>query len=198
MPVMIDQQTVAPEPLGLQTIGHVLSHVRRQKRLVINLLIDGRAPDLNHLNELQKSPIAGRAVFIETADPSEMAVEVLDEVETGLAGAETCKLEAAELLQKDEIPGAMDRLRTCFSTWQLAQDSVSKTAQLLGVSPGDVTVDGRPLGELMDEFTGELKGIRDALQGRDYVLLSDMLMYETTGSTQRWSSVLRTMRHLAA
>ena len=73
-----------------------------------------------------------------------------------------------------------------------------KTTELLGLSADEVEVEGRPLGEVMNDFTTELKSIRTALQCRDYVLLTDMLLYETSDSTRRWNSVLGTLRNLAA
>ena len=104
MPVMIDQEPLAAEALGFKTVGRVLSHVQNQGRLVVNLLIDGRVPDLSRLADVQQLSLEGRSIFIETASPSEMATEVLDEVEIGLADAELEKIRGRRVFAAGSDP----------------------------------------------------------------------------------------------
>src|SRR6266404_491585 len=84
MSVTVDHEPLPAETLGLKTVGHVLSHLRRVNRLVTNILIDGHAPDLNGLVAVRKSPLIGHTIFIETAEPREMALNVLEDVEEQL------------------------------------------------------------------------------------------------------------------
>lgn len=71
MSVTVDHESLAAESLGLTTIGHVLSHLQRDNRLVINLLIDGQKPDLGRLGQIRAAPLDGHTLFIETAEPQE-------------------------------------------------------------------------------------------------------------------------------
>src|SRR6476620_8797328 len=98
MPVTVDHQPLQAENLGLTTVGQVLAHLQRQDRLVVNVLIDGQEPDLNQLGSIKQSAINGRTVFIETAEPREMALDVLDEVEQQLNEADRLKSDAVNLL----------------------------------------------------------------------------------------------------
>src|SRR3954452_20139049 len=91
MSVMVDHERLEVERLGLRTVGQVLSHLQRDNRLVVNLLIDGREPDLDRIGVLRQSPLADHTLFIETAEPHEMALEVLDEVENQLDEADRLK-----------------------------------------------------------------------------------------------------------
>jgi hypothetical protein len=196
MSVTIDQHPLAAEEMGLRTIGQVLAHVQRKNRLVVQLLVDGQEPDFSRLGQVRSSPLNGHTLYIETADPREMALEVLHEVEAQLDEADRLKTEASELLQRNQHFKAMERLSGCFSTWQHAQESVVKTAELLRIDLNRVRVDNQTLTELVQTFTGQLRQIKSALENRDFVMLSDILAYETTQTSAHWRAALRTMRGL--
>jgi len=194
MSVTVDQEPLAAEALGLQTVGQVLAHLQRDDRLVVNLLIDGEQPDLSRMGTLRGSAVRGRTLYIETVHPGEMALEVLDEVEAQLSDADAFKSEAADLLQQNQVAKAMEKLGLCFTTWQTAQESVLKVGQLLRLDLTGLTANGETLIDILGEFTQQLKQIKDTLVDRDFVLLSDLLLYETTQTNQKWSSVLGALR----
>ena len=197
MSVMVDHEQLEVERLGLRTVGQVLSHLQRDNRLVVNLLIDGQEPDLDRLGVVRQVPLSDHTLYIETADPREMALEVLNEVEKQLDEAHRLKGEAVDLLQRSGAAGAaMGRLSGCFSTWHSAHESVVKTAQLLRIDLGDVYVDGRTLAEFLSDFTSHLREIRQALEARDFVTLGDVLSYEMTETTAQWRSALAAVRDL--
>jgi len=194
MPVTVDRKPLAADELGLRTVGHVLAHLQKDNRLVVHVLIDGQEPDLDRLPAIKQSLLNGHTLFIETADPREMALEVLGEVQTQLNEADRLKTEAAELLQKNQNVKAMEKLAGCFSTWQHAQESVLKTAQLLRIDLTRVVVGKQSLTDLLREFMTQLRTIRTALENRDFVSLSDILMYETTETSAQWRNALQSMR----
>jgi hypothetical protein len=194
MPVTVDHETLEIEPLGLRTVGQVLSHVQRENRLVIHRLIDGREPEIGAMGDVRKSLINGHTLFIETAEPRQMALEVIDEVEDQLDEADRLKGEACSLLQKNGVVKAMEKLSGCFSTWQAAQESVLKTAQLLRIDLSKIIVGARSLRDVLAEFTGQLRQIKQALEGRDFVTLGDILTYETTETSAQWRLALGAMR----
>ena len=110
MSVTIDHETLLTDDLGLTTIGQVLSHVHTRNRLVVNLLIDGEEPDLDRMGDVKRVQLTGHTLFIETAEPREMALEVLTEVEQQLDEADRLKGEAVDLLQRNAAVRAMERL----------------------------------------------------------------------------------------
>src|SRR5208282_3538927 len=107
MPVTVDHSPLRAEELGLRTVGQVLAHLQRERRLVVHVLIDGLEPDLKHLADVRKSAVKDHHVFIETADPREMALDILRQVETQLGEADRIKGEAAKLLQNNQNVRAM-------------------------------------------------------------------------------------------
>src|SRR4051812_9365862 len=199
MAVTVDHEPLEIEPLGLRTVGQVLSHVQRDNRLVVHLLIDGREPEIGAMGDVRRSLINGHTLFIETAEPRAMALEVIGEVEEQLDEADRLKAEAVSLLQKSGgIGKAMEKLSGCFSTWQSAQESVLKTAQLLRIDLAKVIVGARSLQSVLTEFSGQLRQIKNALENRDFVTLGDILTYETTETSAQWREALGAMREVIA
>ena len=195
MSVTVDHENLEVEALGLRTVGQVLSHLQKDNRLVVNLLIDGREPDLDHLPQVRQSPINGHTLFIETAEPREMALDAIAEVESQLREADRLKGEAVDLLQKSGgAVKAMEKLSGCFSTWHNAQESVVKVARLLRIDLDEVRVAGRSLSALIADFTGQLRQVRQALEARDFVTLGDVLAYEMTETTTQWRGALGAVR----
>jgi hypothetical protein len=197
MSVTVDSQPLATEEMGLQTVGQVLSHLQKEDRLVVNLLIDGKQPDLSQISGIRKSLVMGRTLYIETANPSEMALEVLDDVQGQLMDAEIFKTEAAELLQKNQIAPAMEKLGIYFATWQAAQESVLKTSQLLRIDIEALRVESQSIAEILTEFTAKLRQTKQTLVDRDFVSLTDLLLYETDETNDRWVAVLDAIRRVA-
>jgi hypothetical protein len=194
MSVTVDHELFAAEEIGLQTVGQVLSHLQRDNRLVTNLLIDGEEPDLSVMGTIRRQLLNHHTLYIETAAPRDMALEVLYEVELQLAEAERLKVDAIELLHQNSVEKALQKLSGCFSTWQHAQESVLKTAQLLRIDLDQLHIADRTLRVMIVEFTDHLRSIKSSLENRDYVLLTDILTYESTETNERWRQALEAMR----
>jgi hypothetical protein len=194
MSVTIDHELFEAEQMGLRTVGQVLLRLQRDNRLVTNLLIDGEEPDLNEMRAIRGQALNSHVVYIETAAPQDMALEVLYEVELQLAEADRLKTDAIDLLQHNHVEKALQKLSGCFSTWHHAQESVLKTAQLLRIDLELIRVEDRSLQEMVHEFTEQLRHIKTSLENRDYVMLTDTLVYEATETNNRWRHALDAMR----
>ncbi len=194
MSVTVDHEDLAAESLGLTTIGHVLSHLQRDNRLVINLLIDGQKPDLGKLGQIRSSPLNGHTLFIETAEPREIALDVLAEVDAQLEDGDRLKDEAVDLLQQNNPAAAMERLSGCFTIWNAARESIQKTTHLLRIDIERMEVAGRSLADLLLDFTDQLKQIKLSLEARDFVSLADILQYEMTQTTTHWGDAIAVVR----
>ncbi|MDB5294389.1 MAG: hypothetical protein JWO31_372, partial [Phycisphaerales bacterium] len=163
MSVTVDHEEMACTDLGLTTVGHVLTRLQRDNRLVVSLLIDGQQPDLRRAGQLRAAPLAGHTLFIETVEPQAIALEVLDEVDAQLADADRLKADAIDLLQRGTPAPAMERLSGCFTVWNAARESLEKTTQLLRIDVEAVRVGTRTLADLLLDFTDQLKQIKASL-----------------------------------
>lgn len=194
MSVTVDDRELATEPLGLKTVGQVLSHLKKTNRLIVHVRIDGEEPDLKRIKAIKKFPLSGHTIQIQTADPRDMARQFLDEVDAQLTEADRLKSESARLLGNNQYAPAMEKLGGCFKTWQHAQDSLLKTAQLLRVDPQRIKVGGRALTELLSDFTTHLRQMRTALDGRDFTALSDLLAHKMSRAVEQWRDAVRSFR----
>src|SRR5688572_2290260 len=199
MPVTLDHEQLADDTIAamaLKTVGQVLAHVPREHRLAVNLLIDRCERGLSRLSVVKARAVSGRNLFIETAEPRAMALEVLDEVDAQLAEADRLRREAVDLLQRNHPAPAMERLSGCFTTWNNAQETVTKTAQLLRIDLDLVMIEMRSLSDVLSDFTGQLREIREALESRDFVTLGDILAYEATQTCTHWRQALDSIREV--
>src|SRR5580698_650697 len=101
MSVTVDHQPLAAEELGLKTVGQLFAHLQKDKRLVVNVLIDGLAPEPGFLATVRNTPLTSHTLFIETADSRELAIDALTTVEEQLGEADRLRGEASDLLQKN-------------------------------------------------------------------------------------------------
>ena len=194
MAVTIDDQPLAFEQLGLTTVGQVLSHVARANRLVVNVLIDGQEPDFGQMARVRAETLGNRTVYVETADPREMALSVLDEVTLHLDEADTYRTEAVDALAQNQHSRAMQKLNACFGIWQHAHESIVKTAQLIRADLAQLHADGQSISDILASFVDQLRSIKSALEARDFVSLSDTLAYEMTQTTHRWAAAVAALR----
>jgi hypothetical protein len=194
MAVTVDHQPLLTHQLGLRTVGQVLAHLQKDNRLVVHVLIDGREPDPVGFGSVRREAIDGHELFIETADPRQLAIDALSEVGQQLREADRLRLEASNLLQRNSPFKAMEKLSGCFSTWQNAQESVLKTAQLLRLDLAALPVGETTLTGLLAEFTTQLRDIKRALEHRDFVALNDILRYEATRTSEQWREALDSLR----
>jgi hypothetical protein len=194
MSVTIDDKPIPAEEMGLQTIGQLLQHIQRGNRLVVHVLIDGQEPDIQRLGELRSAPLTGHTLYIETAEPVRMAMEVLDEIDKHLVETNRLRTDAVALLRTNSVVKALEKLRGCFSAWHHAQESVIKVAQLLRIDLTRILVDGRPFTDVMNEFAAQLRLIKSSLENRDFVSLIDTLVYETAETTDNWRAAIKSMR----
>jgi hypothetical protein len=194
MSVTVDRQPLAAEEMGLQTLGQLIAHLQKDNRLVVHVLVDGEEPDLSQMGSVRKIALNQHTLFVETADPCQLAIQALTEVEAQLDEADRLRGEASDLIVQSQHQKAMERLSGCFSTWQHAQESVLKTAQLLRLDLEAVQSDGQPLTETVRQFAEQLREIKSALENRDFVLLNDILTYEAVQTTARWRGAVAAMR----
>jgi hypothetical protein len=194
MSVTVDRQPLPAAEMGLETLGQLIAHLQKDNRLVVHVLVDGEEPDLSQMGSVRKIPLSQHTLFVETADPTQLAIQALTEVEAQLGEADRLRCEASDLIVQNQNQKAMEKLSGCFSTWQHAQESVLKTAQLLRLDLAAVRADGQPLTSMVREFADQLRQIKSALENRDFVQLNDILTYEAPQSTARWRGAVTSLR----
>ena len=194
MSVTVDRQPLPAESLGLKTVGQVLSHLKKDNRLIVRVLIDGAEPELKRIRVVKKFALIEHTVQIETADPRQMARAVLAEVEEELGEAQRITAESTMLLRQNEVAPAVEKLSGVFTTWQHVHESLLRTAELLRISPDVIKVRGRAMTELLREIRSHLGQVRTAVEGRDFSTLTDLLAHKMSQSAEQWRDAIRSFR----
>ena len=194
MSVTVDQEMLPAQLMGLTTVGQVLAHLKRENRVIVNVFIDGRAPDLRKIRAIKRSPLAGHDVRIETADPRQIAHQVLDEVEAQLVEVDRLTSESAALLEKKQLAPAVEKLGGCFTAWRHVQEAIFKVAQLRRIDIQTIKVQGRAFTDLIADFAQRLREMRRALDGRDFAALRDLLTGKMDQVADQWRDAIRSFR----
>jgi hypothetical protein len=194
MSITVDDRPLAAEQLGLETVGQLLAHIQKENRLIVHVLIDGEEPDLNHLGALRQSPLRGHTLYIETTEPKQMALDVLDAVEHQLTEADRLTNDAVDLLRGGRPCARWKSSAAASAPGSTRRSRCSRPAQLLRIDLRRIFVDGRPFNEVLAEFTSQLKLIKKSLENRDFVSLIDTLVYETAETSLGWRAAIRSMR----
>lgn len=194
--VTIDDEPLAAKHLGMETLGHVLSHIQRDKKLVVQILIDGNEPPLAEMGALRNTKLEGHCVYIETADPLRLVDSVLTEVQRQLNEADEARIQCAGLLRQNQTQKAMERLGFCFRSWQDVQESVAKVVELIRLDLNQaIDDDGAPLAGRFDHFSSQLRRIKESLQRKDFISLGDLLGHDMAQSADHWKSAIRAIRN---
>lgn len=193
MPVLVDEKPLDVVSLNLRTVGEVLAHVQRDGRMAVELRWDGVPPDLTIPQAVHARDIGSHQLEVITADPRELALDALAAMEQALGDADTARTSATDLLQRNDTAGAMAKLSSCLTTWHQAQQCIQQSARLLKIDLSSIDVDGLPLQTMLEQFSEQLRQIKDALRNQDYVTLSDILTYELDRVSDQWRSALASL-----
>src|SRR4051812_18056851 len=160
MSVTVDRQPLAAEAMGLQTLGQLLAHLQKENRLVVHVLVDGQEPDLSEMATLRRIPLDRHTLFVETADPRDLACQALAEVEAQLDEADRLRAQASDLILAGQQQHAMTKPSGCFAPWRTAPESVPKPAQTPRAAREQVRAEDKPLAEGVRLFADQLRHIK--------------------------------------
>lgn len=193
MPVLVDEMPLDTVSLNLRTVGEVLAHVQRDGRMAVELLWDGTPPDLTIPQAVHARDIGSHQLEVTTADPRELALDAMAAMEQALGEADSARVSATDLLARNEAPAAMSKLASCLTTWHQAQQCILQSARLLKIDLNTIDVGGEPLQAMLEQFSQQLRQIKDALRNQDYVTMSDILTYELDRAGEQWRGAMTSL-----
>jgi hypothetical protein len=194
MAVTIDQEKIDAAGKGFSTIGQVLAWAGREGRIVVQLLIDGEAPDLRRMDTVRPILLADRHVYVETADPGAMALDALSQSEKRLVDSTLVRDETVSLLRESKWTEAMAKLGVCLGDWLEAQQTAQAVAKMFGISLENIEAGSGSVAQLSGEFANQLRRIQTAIGDGDLVGLIDLLAYETEETTRRWKLAITQLK----
>jgi hypothetical protein len=175
MHIYVDDNPYAVSGLADKTLRQIAMEIRQdlavKKRMLVAVYTDGLLVPSDELEQV-------------------LAREVLRQSRELAAEAAPLCQQAGELLSGGQTARAMELLGNCIGVWNQVQESLIKSAGLVGLDLANLQVEGKRVNDLMDEFAGQLRQVKDALENRDYVQLSDILQYELPDVAPRWQALL--------
>ncbi|MHC4809521.1 MAG: hypothetical protein ACYTEV_04055 [Planctomycetota bacterium] len=163
-------------------------------RLIVEVMVDGTPWGSD---ELGSEACCGRTadeVRLTSIDRRELVSTTLGDAAEALARIDEGQRAAAESLQSGDTAGGMGRLAECLHLWLMVQEAVDMSLRAMDLRIDSVEHEGRPVSECIGELQQKLRGVRDALAGRDTVALADTLLYELPSVIEWWRAVLGTVQ----
>lgn len=162
------------------------------QRMLVAVRLNGRLLDENGLDEaLRRSLAASDQVDLESGTRNEVVAGALRSVADMLGDAVDTVGEVSQKLNAGEIEAAMREVAAFIELWQNCRTALVQGSTVLSRDLTQEAVDGRPLSERFGELSSRLAELRDALQARDFVLVSDLLFYEMPSVCGEWAEMLR-------
>ncbi len=194
MAVYLDDEQVQLEGVDLASVlASAKDRLAPSGRVVVEVHVDGQPVVGDDLDEKQQVDPLEAELRLYSADPRELAVATLQQVQEKLDDAAEAQLRAAELFQQDQQNEAMAEVGRAVTVWQQLQQAVLTSSQLLDIDFDTKTVDDQSVSQITDGLLGQLRSLREMLSSGDSVALADALAYEWPETVERWDRFIAEM-----
>lgn len=184
----------APIATDADTLGGIidagLTHLDRDRRMIVEVRLDGRTLKADELEQLVAQPLTAQEVQLITADTRALAEQTLADVGEALRSLTDQQRKAAELLQSGQPAEAMEPIKIALAIWQQVHQSVLQTSQLMKIDLESVSVGDRAAAVLIEALAEQLRAVRDRMVSQDWVGLSDTLGYEFGDVVSDWHELI--------
>lgn len=178
-----------------QAIAAVAEMVAAAGRMIVEVRVDGALVGAQALSAADQS--TPNEIQLTSANTLELVCDTLQDASDALDDADHLQRSAAEHLQADEVPQAMEKLESAIGIWMSVQRAVVLGSEMAGIDlieaprQANQSIDNRPrAGTLIEDLTAQLRTMRSALESKDTVALSDTLLYDLPQVVQRWRGLL--------
>jgi hypothetical protein len=195
MNVLLDDQPCQFDAASVgEAITAAASLAEARGRMIVEVLVDGRALSQSDLDEPSNQTMRGSAgeVRLSSALPTELVRATFQDAAGALSEADALQQSAAGMIQAGQVTQAMDKLAEALSIWSSVQQALVLGAPAAGINlETELAAIGRE--QALSQLNQHLKAIRDALQTRDPVGLADTLLYDLPDVVSQWRSLLHAL-----
>ncbi len=196
MKILLDNVALVVDGLnGSATVAQYLNAAKLQlrgtDRMVFGLRFDNEEVPAAMIDESLARPVAQlKSLEFVSARASQVVADALRETQKALTDSFVGVREAAEALSKGRLAESMERLTDCIDVWGRTHEALVQSGALLGIDFERLSIAGRPMLDWLGDLARRLTEIRDAIEARDHVLLSDILHYELDETLSGWEQML--------
>jgi len=198
MDIRVNEQPLEPPSLPDLSIGQLLESIRQtedgQGRVMVNIELDGRAITLQDPDTDFARPAADFQRLVISSDvPGTLAARVLRETGAHLPLLNQKLTGAVTAIRSGKAPEAAELLSDALPFVGTVQEVVMRTCLLTGTTPADLDFEGEAVAAHLEQVTGQLNELREALESRDMVRVADVLEYELVPRIEKWEALLGTL-----
>jgi hypothetical protein len=157
------------------------------------VVIDGQRCGADRLDLAHLRGSSAREIRLTTADCRQLVRQAYNDAATALRDADRLQQSAAELLQADQAPQAMQKLAEALDIWANVRAAVLMGAEMSGIDLFAETDDTRGDGgnqAVVTALGDRLRSLRQSLQNNDTVALADTLLYDLPDVIGAWRAML--------
>ncbi|MCK4660011.1 MAG: hypothetical protein KAV82_10865 [Phycisphaerae bacterium] len=195
MRVYLDEKGFETALSPANTVWELLEEVRGSlcgtNRLVMEIHADGRditASDYTQV--LEKAVDSFERYDFTTGEPRQVVCDALTDCMSLLDASDAKRSETIDLFTKGEGDKGAEMLGECCRAWQKVHEGIRDAMGLLKLGPADITIEGEAFAETLNNVRDQFGQIREALQARDFVLISDVLQYEFDPIIDNWRTTI--------
>lgn len=194
MRVMLDQSLcdVSADTVG-QAIDAVSQLARQRQRLIVEVLVDGRAWSPDEIEHAERRKASANEIHFVSSEPIPLIRQTLDDASAALKEADELQQAAASELQAGKTATAMAKLTQAFEIWASVQQAVEMSTAVRGIDLAALRLTGdsnTTAATLVRGLHEHLQHVRDALRRSDTVALADILLYDLPSVVHQWRGML--------
>ncbi len=202
MIVTLDGQRLSSSIAPDCTLEDLIQQVRaaHDDCLIVSVALNGQTLGDSDLQSRLPQPVAAdMQIDLESGQPIQLVGDALRGLGLEYAAAGDHLASIAERLQSGAAAAAVGEISEFIGLWNTCHRVLVQCSGLVNQDLARQTYDGRNVQAWFEEAVNKLAGVRDALEARDLVLLSDMLRYELPPICNSWQQMLNYLAdHVAA
>jgi hypothetical protein len=182
--------TTGDAPLAT-LIAEAKAKVAPQGRMLVGIQCDGLDVTGEDFTKYLVRPVQTYArIDLQSADAAALATDGLQTARALIESTETAIPGIVQQLAEGDLAGAMPQLGECCRAWLQIHEGICNVATLRKIDPAAAQADGVSMLERLAVPGARLKQLRDALEAKDLVLVSDVLAYEFPEAFAAWRTVI--------
>lgn len=182
------------EPLSA-LVNEVRDRVCVEDRIVVHIRCDGADITGSSFEERMTQPCGTyQRVDLFTGSPKDLVDDALDQADDLLRQSEADRVKIVDALAAGRTPEAIDLLARCMHAWHQVHQGIANSVSILKLDVNGIQIGGKSAADLLETTRDRLLQVRDAIEGHDFVLLSDTLQYEFEEVINTWKGVVAALR----
>jgi len=197
MRVTLDGEPVAHEAQSGETLSALLAAIASRQasdRRLVSVRVNGQLLQDEELSRRLAQPVAGDdTIELGSADARGVVADALREAALHLSESQLARDDLVDLLTSGRMSEAAPRLAEALACWQVCQRTLVEASAFLGRDLTSWAHEDRALGERLRGLADKLRELRDAVEARDWVLVTDLVQYEMSDLASAWRGALTSL-----